>query len=326
MARVKLQSFPFQFGQRWHEHTKGSHGLSKPSEVVTFYPRDTEPQNGSHHDMTSSQHISEEELRTIVNEAREKLTKLVNVLNKGNPALAWKVMGDLGGREGMFSLLRIVQLDQNGDGHIGAAEVAQFEELGKQLVDQYLGYFGSEGVVTALVFSTMFPIAASTSLDMEFIYAETEAPSYDVKTALSIVAYVSLMLSVSMSICHLIYMSGMYLIMSFWLPTVRAQLFFVDVIQGWGRMLSICKNTCFIAAALYLLFSSLSTSGWVGFAALMPVLGALVPVAHLWAYVGTQLVTPYLFNYTRELLKMPAAKSEQEQKGGRSATVPISAQ
>jgi Mg2+/Co2+ transporter CorB len=35
--------------------------------------------------MTSSQHISEEELRTIVNEAREKLTKLVNVLNKGEP-------------------------------------------------------------------------------------------------------------------------------------------------------------------------------------------------------------------------------------------------
>ena len=88
MARVKLQTFLSNLGsQRRHEHTctKGSHGLSKPSEVVTFYPRDTEPQNGSHHDMTSSQHISEEELRTIVNEAREKLTKLVNVLNKGEP-------------------------------------------------------------------------------------------------------------------------------------------------------------------------------------------------------------------------------------------------
>ena len=89
MARVKLQTLLSNLGMG-NDGTsitgyKGSHGLSKPSEVVTFYPRDTEPQNGSHHDMTSSQHISEEELRTIVNEAREKLTKLVNVLNKGEP-------------------------------------------------------------------------------------------------------------------------------------------------------------------------------------------------------------------------------------------------
>jgi hypothetical protein len=106
-------------------------------------------------------------------------------------------------------------------------------------------------------------------------------------------------------------MAGMYMIMSFWMPTIRAQLFFVSIIQHWGQKLSACKNTCFISAALYLLFNSLSTSGWVGLAALMPVLGALVPCIHLWVCVG-QMTTPYLLNYTRGLLFPESIKIRTE--------------
>jgi hypothetical protein len=143
---------------------------------------------------TATGAITQEELRDIVTEAREKLARLVKhaddrrAFGKGvNPV--GKEMRDIGGREGLFSLIRLAQLDGNGDGNIGAEEVAQFEILAQQLIEQYLGLFASEGVVTALIFSTMFPLAADANLEMDF-----SPYSYDTKTALSIAAYGMLML------------------------------------------------------------------------------------------------------------------------------------
>ena len=64
--------------------------------------------------------------------------------------------------EGLFTIMKLVSLDMDGDGSISAEEVAKYEEHCKALVDGYLGYFTSDGVVTALVLSIIYPLCFST--------------------------------------------------------------------------------------------------------------------------------------------------------------------
>ena len=91
--------------------------------------------------------------------------------------------------------------------------------------------------------------------------------------------------------------------LTFWMPNLPTQLWFIRRIQVFLPTLVTLKNLSFIFASVSLMFSALSSSGWMGFAGLLPVLGALIPFLHIYCYMPAFVVNPYLQKHAQELMK-----------------------
>ena len=166
-------------------------------------------------------------------------------------------------------------------------EVAVYEEQGKQLVNSYLNFFTSDGVVTALVLSIILPLTFEADVDGG-ILALLSAMCVHAATACSLFT--------------LMYLANLYTQLPFHVPNLKAQLFYIDQIQSFMPILVIVKNISFILAAVAYVFQSLSVQGWFGLVSLLAVAGTVIPVVHLVAHVCGNVYNPYLRKQAKVLL------------------------
>eukprot|EP00966_Prymnesium_polylepis_P326616 7382527-Prymnesium_polylepis.2 len=155
----------------------------------------------------------------------------------------------LGRNEGLFTHLRLVALDSDGDGKLSPDEYERYCAEGQQLVDAYLSFFINGGVVSALLFSIVFPMAFDMEIDglgwdddyggalarppknrmrCSLLAGAHECAALGAKQWLGICAYLFSMLSCGMCFVMLVYTGSMYSQLSFWMPNLNCQLWYVS--------------------------------------------------------------------------------------------------
>jgi len=239
-----------------------------------------------------------EDLQKLVDEAKAQLNEWANAETKASQEKAFRAFGR---NEGLYTLMKLVALDTNGNGKISEKEVAKYEEHGKVLVDSYLGYFTSDGVVIALVLSIIYPLTFDATGDG--LTWDGDGINLDAEQSLDLLASICLHISTAGSFCTLTYLASMYTQLSFHLPTLPAQLMYIRYIQSYMPVLVTIKNWSLIFAAAAYVFKALSTQAWFGLFSLLTVLGTLTPVLHVFNYGVPFVINPFLLKQAKEMTK-----------------------
>ena len=67
-----------------------------------------------------------------------------------------KALDKFGRLEGLFTAIRLAQLDSDGSGKLGPKELAKFKVLGQEVVDSYKNWCEKDAVVVTLVLSLLW--------------------------------------------------------------------------------------------------------------------------------------------------------------------------
>lgn len=221
--------------------------------------------------------------------AKDQVEPFVHAANRWERE---KALQGLGMNEGLYFTMRILELDANCDGKITEIEVAKFETLGKEMVSAYQQFFTNTGVVTALILSLIFPIA----FELELTGAEASR-----EYIMNIVAYVFLQVSVTCCMLVLVYSAIMHSQLSFFMPNIACQLWYLDRVRKWLVYFEVVKNATYIFLSISMICKATADS-WFGFISLLPLLGTCFALLHLTGYVNPYVLNPYLQSYIKFVL------------------------
>ena len=239
----------------------------------------------------------------LIAQARKQLSSFAFAKSSRESQYYFQAMGC---NEGLYTSIQLVMLDKDGNGEIDEEELLKFEEIGNALVASYLNYFTSDGVVTALILSILWPLSMEEIPDVGFEptngTAATAGSAMSTEVSLQVASYVTIQVAVTCAIFTLSYLAGFYLMLTFWMPTLKTQLWLIAKIQPFVPILVTAKTISLLSGVLSMFLSGLAKGGWVGYFGLLPLLGALVPFLHLYVHLPRFIVTPHLKQYARELL------------------------
>ena len=240
-----------------------------------------------------------EEVEEMIRDARENLKGFAEASTKREMD---RELTKIGRHEGLFTLFRLVQLDRDGDGRISDEEYQHFQDDGKILVDAYLSNFTSDGVVVALILSLLYPLVFEAdfafSLDSSF---EFEGSLLDFTT------FTLIYVSISLAIFCLAALSALYLQLSFHMPDVTSQLWYIRTIIPFLSAMVTIKNLTLTVSSLALCTHAMAKASTIGLiVGLLPVVAALAPLVYLFQYRASHIHNPYL---QQQVNNLPAPRS-----------------
>uniref|UniRef100_A0A6T8D3L9 EF-hand domain-containing protein n=1 Tax=Prymnesium polylepis TaxID=72548 RepID=A0A6T8D3L9_9EUKA len=219
----------------------------------------------------------------------------------------------LGRNEGLFTHLRLVALDSDGDGKLSPDEYERYCAEGQQLVDAYLSFFINGGVVSALLFSIVFPMAFDMEIDG--LGWDDDYGALGAKQWLGICAYLFSMLSCGMCFVMLVYTGSMYSQLSFWMPNLNCQLWYVSKVVHMMTTLNTTMVLIYIFTAAAMLFQGLSANAWVGIFGVLPFAMCAGPAAHWYGWFANCIITPQMQLEARRLLHAKASERSRSMPG-----------
>lgn len=172
-----------------------------------------------------------------------------------------KTLIGLGGIEGAASLICAARLDKNGDGHISPHEMELFQEECKHLVDNALNQYLNNGVVAALILSIVVPLASQPSeLGDECIDKLGENACH----IFQVFSFVAIQITFTLSLVLLYLSTVAYKQLSFWMPDLPSQLWFITNAKMTFAVSSVGSMMLMLVLPVYVFFSALSYSTWAG--------------------------------------------------------------
>ena len=228
-----------------------------------------------------------EEIMALVLEAKFKLNAWIKSNGPIENAIAFS---NLGANEGLYRTLCLAVMDESGDNVISAEEADKFNEGSSVLVDAHLNSLANGAIVTALIFSVIYPTAYSLVLDHNAGVFE-------------ILEYISLELSVMCSITSIFMAAAMYTHISFFMPTLKLKLWYIEELGFLMPILELMKNTALCSLTCALMFQQLYVSVYpLNLIAIAPLCGVFLAFFFLFGYTLLVKINPKLFEYTKEIL------------------------
>jgi len=153
---------------------------------------------------------------------------------------------------------------------------AVYEELGGRLVSANKEFQLNAGVVSALVLSVLFPLAYEEKVVLRDL---AEAESWGVQQLSDLASFTAMQLAITTSCLTVLLSSRLYTQIAFWMPTLEAQLWYIDESASLLRLLEAFKNVTLLAAILTLMLETMMTATWLNLAALIPPAGFVITYA-----------------------------------------------
>ena len=194
--------------------------------------------------------------------ARERLA--VAVKTSSTPA---QTIRKLGGCERASTLLVLASLDVDGDGSLTPSELDRYQSAGAQLIEATKNYHLNNGVVAALVLSVVFGLAYEEKATLEGL---AQLDSWTQSAVADVTSFVAMQLSVSTS--SVLISSRLYTQITFWMPDLDAQLWFINESATVTSYLESCKNFTLFATLLTLGLEGAVTTTWLNVLAFIPVI------------------------------------------------------
>ena len=190
---------------------------------------------------TQTAAIGEEERQAInqmVASARDHLNKFASAKTFLERERSLSAMGR---HEALFTNFKLAALDTDGNGRISDSEVDQFYTGGASLVEAYLGSLINSGVVGALILSIIYPMAYES--------VPVENPFGSSRNLIPTLKFLCLQVSVSLSHSSLFDTAFMYTQMSFFMPTTKAQLWYIRKEKHYMQFLESMKSATIVTSA-----------------------------------------------------------------------------
>ena len=102
-------------------------------------------------------------------------------------------LAKFGRNEGLFTAIRLAQLDSDGSGKLGPKELAKFKELGQEVVDSYKNWCEKDAVVVTLVLSLLWSSADPAEA---LAFDAEDAVFWDARLVLTCASYVLVNLAI----------------------------------------------------------------------------------------------------------------------------------
>lgn len=157
----------------------------------------------------------------------------------------------------------------NGDGTISPEEVQRYKDQSKKLVDAVLSFTLNNGVVAALLLSIVYPMAFQFELDFDW-------SAFDAQQTSRLLAFLTLLALVLFALILLVLTTRMYTMLSFWMPTLDCQLWFIRDSTNWILFMAFLPIWMLWTAPLALVFNTVGNFGWIGLTSIVPFVLLLV--------------------------------------------------
>ena len=158
----------------------------------------------------------------------------------------------LGGCEQACTLLTLASLDTDGDGRLRESEYERYKEVGAQLVESTKNFHLNAGVVAALVLSVVFPFAYEENETLTSLAEALTAEPWSYVRIADLTSFLGIQLAVSTSFLTVLISSRLYTQISFWMPNLDSQLWFINESAAATSYLEAAKNFTLFATLLSL--------------------------------------------------------------------------
>jgi hypothetical protein len=229
-----------------------------------------------------------DEVLQMVHSAREKLRAWVESKTGAEREAAFQRIGL---NEGLSLLMTIASLGEDLDGKLSSTELEKFHEESEKTITAHMDSLTNAGVVSALILSVIFPIA------------------YDIETTQSSNAfkyfeYFFLQLAVAGSITTIFGAGGVFTQLSFFLPTNKLRIWFINEINCYRIMPCIegMKNCSLVLLALALVAHQLNRTMFpLNLVSFVPFILVIVALC-MWGYANGQIILPKMQQGVAELV------------------------
>lgn len=172
----------------------------------------------------------------------------------------------LGGPERACIVLQLASLDTDGNGQIAPEEKERYAQLGSQLVESTKSFHLNAGVVAALVLSVVFGLAydendALTNLSQPGSWGAIGSAGWT-KSFADLLSFLAMQLAVSTAFLTVLLSSRLYTQLSFWMPNLDSQLWFINESATATAFLEFAKNLTLFATLLALGLETAVTTVW----------------------------------------------------------------
>jgi len=194
-----------------------------------------------------------------------------------NPILA------LGGCEKACTLMAIAMLDTDGDGVISPADGDEVLEVGRRLVSSNKDFQLNAGLVGALVLSVLYPLAYEENDALANLVAKEHWATQEWSDLTSLLA---MQTAITTSMLTVLVSSRLYTQLAFWMPTLEAQLWYIDASSSSLLFLEVSKNMMLFTAILVLVLETMTVATWLNVVALLPLSALIVPYVYVECRLG----------------------------------------
>ena len=187
-------------------------------------------------------------------------------------------VAELGGCAGACMMLAIARMDVDGDGSFDEEDL----NSAQRLVDGTMNELLNAGVVAALILSIMFPLAYEENealLELKLHAAE----GWDWRHWSDLTSFLANQVAVCSAFMTVVLSSMMYTQISFWMPTLEAQLWYVVTSAHGQSLVTLTKQTTVYASLGTLALETAVTGTPLDFIAFAPIVA--VGAATLYAHV-----------------------------------------
>jgi len=171
--------------------------------------------------------------------------------------------------------LTLAEIDVDEEGNIAVEDLAQAQRMVDSMRDELL----NAGVVAALILSIMFGLAYEENEALLRLQADLQSGErWDYSDVSDLTSFVANMTAVCSAIVTVYLSSTMYTQLSFWMPTLEAQLWYVSMSTTAARCCTLSKDLTVYSSLVTLGLEIAVTGGPLDVLAFVP-LGVLAAVA-----------------------------------------------
>ena len=182
----------------------------------------------------------------------------------------------LGGCEAAAFTMTLAEVDVDSDGKIASEDL----EATQRMVDSTRDELLNAGVVAALILSIMYGLAYDENETLLSLYS---SEAWDWQEISDLTSFLANMTAVCSAFVTVYLSSMMYSQISFWMPTLEAQLWYVSMSRKAAAWVSLSKDLTIYASLTTLALEVAVTGGWLDLLAYAPVvaLGIVAIVCQL---------------------------------------------
>lgn len=210
----------------------------------------------------------------------------------------------LGGIEGAFSLICAAKLDKNADGLITAVELEIYREESKAVIENALNQYLNNGVVAALILSIVVPLALQP---VDVGDECNDRFGADACHIFQILSFITVQIIFTSSLVLLYLSTVSYKQLSFWMPDLTSQLWFINEAKLTFSFTAIGTMVLLLALPIFVFFTGMCYSPWAGGVASIPM--AAFFICFLVQETIARSMWPYVHERAKHLLLPRAAPS-----------------